>query len=113
MELALIPILEQEVKGVKMLRRIGQELYGKEQLHLRLIEAMRITEHEDRIEVFIHLPSAIPKEIDLRSDGEQLILDINGLVNRITMPRNVEDLPITARFEEDFLIITIDLGNEA
>jgi len=108
-ELALVPILENEVKGAEMLRKIALKLYDREQLHLNLTKTMNIVELEDRIEVSIDLPSAISAEIDLRSDGNELILDINGMVNRITMPRNVEDFPITAKFEGDILNITIQL----
>jgi arsenite/tail-anchored protein-transporting ATPase len=109
LEMAQLTIMKEEVKGVKMLKKIGWELYGREQIHLELTETMHISEHDDRIEIVIQLPSTISKEIDLRSDGEDLVMDINGLVNRVTLSQCIEDLPIHAAFTEDTLTITIDL----
>ena len=107
-QLALLTIMAEEVKGVEMLRRIGGKLYSEGQFKLDLFQTMNIKELADRIEVHIHLPSAKSKEIDLRTDNCDLILDINGMVNRITMPTCIEDFPISAKFDEDILIITID-----
>ena len=108
-ELALLTIFEEEVKGIEMLRNVGRELYGEEQIHLHLTQTMNIERLKESIEVTIHLPSTISKEIDLRSDGYDLILDINGIVNRITLIEFIEDRPISARFEEDKLCITVDM----
>lgn len=110
-ELALLTIMKEEVKGVNMLRIIGKELYGKEQIHLDLTHTMTINELDDHIDIFIQLPSTISREIDLRSDDHTLIMDINGMVNSITLSRCIEDLPISAKFDEDTLHITIDLSS--
>lgn len=112
-QLALLTILEEEVKGVRMLRAIGEELYGKGQLALNLSRTMEIHELEDRIEITLHLPSTVSPDIDLRSDGETLTMDINGMISTIRLSRCIEDLPIKAKFAGDTLNITIDLPDGA
>ena len=111
-ELGLLTIFKDEVKGVEMLRHVGKELYGKEQIHLTLSKTMTIDESEDRIEIHIKLPAAFSKQIDLRTDDRTLILDLNGMVSHIPLSRCIEDLPIKAKFEEDSLNITITLDPE-
>ena len=111
-DLALLTIMEEEVKGIDMLRKIGSKLFDSQQIKLELSKTMVIEELEDKILIHIKLPSAISKEIDLRSDNCDLVMDLNGMVNRITLSRCIENLPINAKFEEDSLNITIDLGTQ-
>lgn len=109
-EVALVPIFEEEVKGLEMLRKVAGVLYDREQLHLNLSRTLEIKEEDHKLLVSIYLPSAIAKDIDLRADGNTLIVDINGILNRISLPANIDDRPISARFEKNVLYVTVDMG---
>ena len=111
-EVALLPIFEEEVKGIEMLKKVGGVLYDKEQLHLNLSRTLDIKKEDNKLNISIYLPSAIAGDIDLRADGNILILDINGMLNQISLPENIDDRPISARFEENVLHVTVDNGKK-
>jgi len=109
-EVALLPIFEEEVKGIEMLKKVAGVLYDKEQLHLNLSRTLDIKKEGNKLNISIYLPSAIAGDIDLRADGNILILDINGMLNQISLPENIDDRPISARFEENVLHVNVDMG---
>ncbi len=110
MELALITIFKEEVKGINMLRKVGEHLYDKKQINLKLTKTMTIERKEHAIVVSIQFPSAVSREMDLRSDGNDLIIDLNGIINRVPLNEFIENRPISAKFEDDILTITVDMS---
>lgn len=111
-EVALLPIFEEEVKGVEMLRKVASVLYDHEQIHLNLSRTMNIWRENNKLMVSLHLPSTIAEDIDLRADGSTLLLDINGITNRVSLPVNIDNKAISAEFDKDVLYVTVEMGNE-
>jgi len=105
--MALQPLLPEEVKGLSVLEKVGENIFG-EQLALSLTHTLTIRKENDVIRVSLFLPKAFSRDIELSADKNVLLVDINGLVGRVELEEDIEDRTISAKFRNDVLHVRIE-----
>lgn len=105
--IATQPLLPVEVKGTRALTKVGENVFGK-QILLSLTHALKIKKKGPVIRVSLYLPQAFLKDIGLSADKNTLLIDINGLMNRVELDEDIEDKKISATFKDDVLHVTIE-----
>ncbi len=103
-----IPLFDQEVTGIPMLRQMGEVLFGEEDPS-RIFSRGRPHEVE-RIdgyyELSIPLPFVEKAEIRLSRNGDELLVQVGRYKRNLVLPRTLAGLPIEgARFENGKLRI--------
>jgi len=103
-----IRFFEKEIGGVKDLRDLAQECFGKD-------DPVKVYYREKPVQFFrkngvhtisIHLPGIKKEEIDLWIKGEELIVKVKNFQRNILLPHNYTTLQImTAKVEKENLII--------
>jgi arsenite-transporting ATPase len=108
-----LPLMEQEVVGIDMLRRTARELYG-ERDPTQLFhqgKAQNFEKLDGQYQLSFDFPYASKEEIDLTRNGDELIVRLGAYRRNIVLPRSIARLPVKgARFESGKLVIRF--GNE-
>ncbi|RLC73218.1 MAG: ArsA family ATPase [Chloroflexi bacterium] len=103
-----VPLFDQEVTGISMLRRMGEVLFGEEDpsrifFHGRPRE---IEKADGYYELIIPLPFVEKAEISLTQNGDELLVQVGRYKRNLVLPRTLAGLPIEgARFEDGRLRI--------
>jgi arsenite-transporting ATPase len=102
------PLFENEVVGLEMLGRMGNEIFKDEDpIEIKYNKRTQEVAKEGAEYVFsIYMPFTGKDELDLNQKGDELIIRTTNLKRNITLPRTLQGLDITgARFEGDTLKI--------
>ncbi|MBD3191605.1 MAG: AAA family ATPase [Candidatus Heimdallarchaeota archaeon] len=109
--IAKVPLFEEEVKGIPMLEKISQLLYGLKQenaqLPLDLSSAVTFDETGEKHIIRISLPAADKADLQLRGEKNNLKLVINGIDYQIPLPFTLREENIEAEFQPNYLVINI------
>jgi arsenite-transporting ATPase len=109
-----LPLMEQEVVGVKMLRQTARELYGDRDPNqiFHPGEAQTFEKVNGQFLLSFDFPYSSKEEIDLTRNGDELIVRLGAYRRNIILPRSIASLPVRgARFENGKLVIRF--GDEA
>jgi arsenite-transporting ATPase len=104
-----IPLLEQEVVGLKMLRRLADVAFGQDDptrvyYSVRAQEYARLNSH---YELRLKLPFARKEDLSLLLRGEEITLQVGHYRRNIILPRTLVGMEVEgATFEGDTLVIT-------
>lgn len=103
-----------ELRTLPLLKEISKEFYGQcdpaSVLFQKEIYTIEKGEEETRLKIL--LPFADKKELNLRQDGNELILSFKNETRRFPLSVEFNHLEISgAKFEDGYLIITFDSGS--
>ena len=102
------PLFENEVVGLEMLERMGEEIFKDENpIEIKYNKRTQEVIKEGAEYIFsIYMPFTGKNELDLNQKGDELIIRTANLKRNIILPRTLQGLDITgARFEGDILKI--------
>jgi len=102
------PLFEQEIVGLKMLERMGEEIFKAEDpAAIKYQSRTQAIKKDAEGYVFsIYMPFTDKKELSLNQKSDELIIRTANLKRSITLPRTLLNLEIKgAKFEEDTLNI--------
>lgn len=104
-----VPLFDQEVVGLDMLRRMGEAIYGE-------IDPARIlyqgqTQHIEKANgnyrLLLSLPFVSKEDIHLNRTGDELVISIGNFRRNLVLPRALAGLDVMrAKFEGDTLAVT-------
>lgn len=110
------PLFENEVVGLEMLERMGDEIFKDENpIEIKYNKRTQEVTKEGAEYIFsIYMPFTGKNELDLNQKGDELIIRTANLKRNIILPRTLQGQDITgARFEGDTLKIRFGgKGNE-
>jgi len=118
---AEIPLGESDVHGLEQLSQLAQELHGdcpplpegmdavsvSNGIPISLRRGLLINRSAGKMTVEMYLPAANKDELNLRSEGEDLYIGVNGREARIAVGYEVKVKDAEARFENDVLRLTV------
>lgn len=102
------PLFENEVVGLEMLDRMGNEVFREENpVEIKYNKRTQEVKKDGKEYIFsIYMPFTGKKDLDLNQKGDELIIRTANLKRNIILPRTLQGLEIIgARFEEDTLKI--------
>lgn len=103
-------LADTEVTGLTALAAYGEALYGGTdpgQIFYRG-EFSRVVREGDDLELRLRLPDAAKEQLDLRTDGPDLILAYRNAERRIALPDSLVGREVTrARYADDELVLTM------
>ncbi|MBI4216914.1 MAG: ArsA family ATPase [Chloroflexi bacterium] len=105
------PLMDQEVVGLPMLRRLGQALYGEQDPTKVFYPSRphRIQVAADAFIMTVPLPFVEKEQIALTQNGDELLVQAGPHKRNLHLPKALLGLPIKdARFEGDILQIRFE-----
>ncbi len=102
------PLFDQEVVGVEMLNKMGDEVFKKENpIEIKYNIRTQSVKKEDKEYVLsIYMPFADKKDLSLNQKGDEIIIKAGNVKRNITLPRTLQSLTVKgAKFKEDTLNI--------
>lgn len=114
-----VPLMDQEVVGTEMLRKMAQQIYGDRDPAQVFFEGepQTIEKTNDGYLLKIRLPFIGKENVHMTRNGDELAISIGNFRRNVILPRALVPLQVTrARFEGDRLIIAFqdsvgDRGN--
>ena len=103
-----VPLLEQEVVGMPMLKVMAQALYGdRDPAQLFFHGQAQDIETEDGYYVLtLSLPFVTKSNLSLMRNGDELTVQVGSYRRNIILPRTLVGLPVKeAKFEDEKLVI--------
>ena len=104
-----VPLFDDEVVGLPMLRRMGQALYGVEDPTAVTVvgQAQAVTKLDGGYQLRLLLPFVEKADLKLtRSMHDELIVHIGNWKRNIALPRVLAGLPVQgARYDEQHLVV--------
>ena len=103
-----VPLFDQEVVGLDMLRRMAESIYGeRDPAEVFFIGKTHTVEKQDPFYLLcIPLPFVEKEAIQLTRSAEELIVHIGNKKRNIILPRALVSLDVLgARYEEDTLVV--------
>jgi arsenite-transporting ATPase len=110
-----LPLLEQEVAGISMLRLTGDTLYGGEDPTKVFFfgQAQKIQRENGYYTLSLNIPFINKGDIVLSRSGDELNIDIGRFKRNIILPYTLKDLPVTeARLDNGTLVIKFKFEQE-
>ncbi len=104
-----VPLMEQEVVGPDMLRKMAHAIYGDQDPTKLFYEGQPQTiEKQDGTYLLrLRLPFVGKEDVHLTRDGDELALSIGNFRRNVLLPRVLAPLDVgRARFEGDSLVLT-------
>jgi arsenite-transporting ATPase len=102
------PLFEQEVVGLAMLQRMGQEIFHDEDPTEIKYNArtQKVSKEKDEYVMAIYMPFTEKKELNLNQKADELIIRAGSVKRNISLPRTLSNLQIKgAKFEDETLKI--------
>jgi arsenite-transporting ATPase len=102
------PLFEKEVIGIEMLKRMGDEIFEKEDpVERKYSTKIQGVEKKDGGYVFsVYMPFVEKKDLSLNQKGDELIVKVGNVKRNITLPRTLLNYSIKgAKFEDETLKI--------
>jgi arsenite-transporting ATPase len=106
-----LPLMEQEVVGMDMLRQTAAELYGDRDPTRVYYQgkAQNFEKVENQYLLTFDFPYTSKEEIDISRSGDELIIKLGSYRRIIVLPRSILPLPVKgARFEGGRLVIRFE-----
>jgi arsenite-transporting ATPase len=110
-----LPLLEQEVAGISMLRLTGDTLYGGEDPTKVFFfgQAQKIQRENGYYTLSLNIPFINKGDIVLSRSGDELNINIGRFKRNIILPYTLKDLPVTeARLDNGTLVIKFKFEQE-
>lgn len=112
----LLMLHSSDLRGLSGLRAAACELYGDIDPEGVLISAGQpvLREAKDACELMLAAPFFDKRDLDLRQDGDDLIVSLANQTRRFTVPDRFQGCDIVgARYEDGFLVVTFEgvVGN--
>lgn len=110
-----VPLMDQEVVGVEMLRKMAQVIYGdQDPAQLFYTEQPQVIEKIDEGYLLkLHLPFISKDAINMTRNSDELAISIGNFRRNIILPRILAGLDVhKAKFEGDHLILTFAAQNQ-
>ncbi len=103
-----VPLMEQEIVGIPMLRVMAEALYGEDD-PIRVFfqgQVQDIQREDEHYILTLTLPFASKGDISLMQSGDELTVQVANFRRNVILPRAIVGLPVSeARLEEDKLKI--------
>ncbi len=102
------PLFEQEIVGLEILRRLGNEVFADEDpSQIFYNQRTQCVEKEDNEYVLsIYMPFTDKKDISLNQKADELIVRVGSIKRNITLPRTLLNYAVKgAKFENEILKI--------
>jgi arsenite-transporting ATPase len=102
------PLFEQEVLGLRMLNRMGEEIFKEENpIDIKYnVRTYTITKQNNEYILSIYMPFVDKKEVALNQKGDELIIRVGNIKRNVTLPRTLLNLSVKgAKFENETLNI--------
>jgi len=102
------PLFEQEIVGLDMLRRMGNEIFKAENpVEIKYSRrTQEISKEGDEYIFSIYMPFTNKKDLSLNQKGDEVIVKAGNVKRSITLPRTLLNLSIKgARFDDETLKI--------
>ncbi|HEX9075399.1 MAG TPA: TRC40/GET3/ArsA family transport-energizing ATPase [Anaerolineae bacterium] len=106
-----VPLMDQEVVGVEMLRKMADSIYGSQDpTKLFYVgQPQSIEKAGDGYLLKIRLPFVGKENVNLARNGEELAISIGNFRRNIILPRVLAVQNVKkAKFEDDYLVLTFD-----
>ena len=103
-----VPFFDQEVVGLPMLRRVGQELFGDADPTAFFYRGhpYEVSRQNGEMVLSLELPFATKDEVKLHRHADELVITAGAWRRNLVLPRILADAPTTgAQFEGDRLRI--------
>lgn len=110
-----VPLMDQEVVGVEMLRKMAQVIYGdRDPAQLFYTEQPQVIEKIDEGYLLkLRLPFISKDAINMTRNSDELAISIGNFRRNIILPRILAGLDVNkAKFEGDHLILTFAAQNQ-
>jgi arsenite-transporting ATPase len=111
-----VPLMDQEVVGMEMLRKMAHALYGDGN-PTRVFyaeQSQRIEKTEGAYLLTLRLPFVGKEDVKLARDGDELAISIDNFRRNVILPRALAALDVQkATFDGDHLILTFISPNTA
>lgn len=111
-----VPLMDQEVVGSDMLRKMAQAIYGEQDPSKVFFagQPQVFEKTEDAFLLRLHLPFVGKKDVNLARSGDELAISIGNFRRNVILPHALAALDIKkARFEADYLVLTFARPAEA
>lgn len=106
-----VPLMDQEVVGVEMLRKMADSIYGSQDpTKLFYVgQPQSIEKAGDGYLLKIRLPFVGKENVNLARNGDELAISIGNFRRNIILPRVLAVQNVKkAKFEDDYLVLTFD-----
>jgi arsenite-transporting ATPase len=103
-----VPLMEQEVVGLDMLRAMAQELFRERDPNefFQRGDALQIEKKDGRYTLSFTLPYTSKEDISLVKSGDELIVHVGTYRRIIALPRALVKMPVKgAKFDDKRLVI--------
>ncbi len=110
-----VPLFDQEVVGLAMLRRMAESIYGDgDPTKVYFIGRTHSVEKKNGCYILrLLLPFVEKQDLQLTRSGDELIVHIGNRKRNLVLPRVLASLDIqTAKFDKDTLMITFSTNKE-
>ncbi|AET68320.1 arsenite-activated ATPase ArsA [Desulfosporosinus orientis DSM 765] len=101
-----VPLFEQEIVGLEMLERMGEEIFkGEEPADIKYnARTQKISKDNNGYVMEIYMPFTTKKDLSLNQKGDELIVRVGNIKRTITLPRTLQSLTVQgAKFEDEIL----------
>lgn len=109
-----LPLLEQEVVGLDMLKKTADELY-QDRDPVKILyrgNPYSFQKENGNYSLCFDLPYADKKDISLIKNDDELIIQVGAYRRNIVLPRTIKNLGVKgARFEDQKLVIRFESGD--
>jgi arsenite-transporting ATPase len=103
-----VPLFDQEVVGVDMLRRMADAIYGDADPSqvFYIGQPQTVEKNNGNYTLTLRLPFVTKDKVDLTRAGEELAISIGNYRRNLVLPRVLAGLEVSkARFERDTLVL--------
>jgi len=104
-----VPLMDQEVVGVEMLRKMAQAIYGdQDPTRLMYDSQPQVIEKDDAgYRLKLRLPFISKEAVNIARSGDELSISIGNFRRNVILPRTVAALQVKkAKFEDDHLVLS-------
>ncbi len=109
-----VPLMDQEVVGVEMLRKMAQAIYGdQDPTQVFYTEQSQVIEKQaDGYALKLRLPFISKEDVNLSRSGDELAISIGNFRRNVILPRSLAALQVKkAKFEGERLVIMFGATN--
>ncbi len=110
-----VPLMDQEVVGIEMLRKMGTAIYGDQdptKVYYRG-HPQSIEKADDGYLLKLHLPFVGKENVNLARSADEIAISIGNFRRNVILPRALAALDVKkAKFEGDNLVVTFANGAE-
>jgi arsenite-transporting ATPase len=110
-----VPLMDQEVVGTEMLRKMAQAIYGNQDPAKIFYSdpPQTIEKSDDAYLLRLRLPFISKEDVNLARSGDELAISVGNFRRNVILPRALAALEVKkARFEGDHLVLTFAAHGE-